>query len=69
MEPAASVGLVPVATAAHVHHQGHLQLDGGGHLVADHGGVFDRSVLEKKDSNKAGAAGQWRNSFMRAPYA
>lgn len=38
-------------------------------LVADHGGVFDRSVLTQKDSNKAGAAGQWRNSFMRAPYA
>lgn len=38
-------------------------------LVADHGGEFDRSVLEQKDSNRAGAAGQWRNSFMRAPYA
>ncbi|HKI75234.1 MAG TPA: FAD-binding oxidoreductase [Pseudomonadales bacterium] len=38
-------------------------------LVADHGGVFDRSVLTQRDSNKAGAAGQWRNSFMHAPYA
>lgn len=37
-------------------------------IVADHGGVFDRSVLKQEDSNKAGAAGQWRNSFMRAPY-
>jgi len=38
-------------------------------LVSDHGGVFDRSVLKQAESNKAGAAGQWRNSFMRAPYA
>lgn len=38
-------------------------------LVADHGGQFDRSVLEQKDSNRAGAAGQWRNAFMQAPYA
>ncbi len=38
-------------------------------LIADHGGMFDRSVLQKKDSNKAGAAGQWRNAFMQAPYA
>ncbi|MEX0941513.1 MAG: FAD-binding oxidoreductase [Pseudomonadales bacterium] len=38
-------------------------------LIADHGGQFDRSVLEQKDSNKAGAAGQWRNAFMQAPYA
>jgi alkyldihydroxyacetonephosphate synthase len=38
-------------------------------LVSDHGGLFDRSVLQKKDSNKEGAAGQWRNAFMQAPYA
>jgi len=38
-------------------------------LVADHGGLFDRSVLDKKDSNREGAAGQWRNAFMQAPYA
>ncbi|MDH5737281.1 MAG: FAD-binding oxidoreductase [Gammaproteobacteria bacterium] len=38
-------------------------------LVADHGGEFDPSVLTQKDSNKAGAAGQWRNAFMQAPYS
>ena len=37
-------------------------------LVADHGGLFDRSVLGKKDSNREGAAGQWRNAFMQAPF-
>jgi alkyldihydroxyacetonephosphate synthase len=38
-------------------------------LVADHGGLFDRNVLASKESNKEGAAGQWRNAFMQAPYA
>ncbi|MCZ6828298.1 MAG: FAD-binding oxidoreductase [Gammaproteobacteria bacterium] len=38
-------------------------------LVADFGGLFDRSVLANKESNKEGAAGQWRNAFMQAPYA
>jgi alkyldihydroxyacetonephosphate synthase len=37
-------------------------------LVADLGGEFDRTVLQKKASNKEGAAGQWRNAFMQAPY-
>lgn len=37
-------------------------------LVADYGGEFDKSVLGKKNSNKEGAAGQWRNAFMQAPY-
>lgn len=37
-------------------------------LVSDHGGTFDKSVLEKKNSNTEGAAGQWRNAFMQAPY-
>ncbi len=37
-------------------------------IVADHGGVFDRDALKAKDSNKAGAAGAWRNAFIRAPY-
>lgn len=38
-------------------------------IVEEHGGKFDRSVLDKKSSNKEGAAGQWRNAFMQAPYA
>jgi alkyldihydroxyacetonephosphate synthase len=38
-------------------------------LVSDHGGIFDRNVLASKESNKEGAAGQWRNAFMQAPYA
>ena len=38
-------------------------------LAGDHGGKFDRAVLQQQDSNKAGAAGQWRNAFMQAPYA
>ncbi|HIG39896.1 MAG: FAD-binding oxidoreductase [bacterium] len=37
-------------------------------LVADLGGHYDREVLKNKGSNKAGAAGQWRNAFMQAPY-
>lgn len=37
-------------------------------LVSDYGGKFDKSVLNKKESNKEGAAGQWRNAFMQAPY-
>jgi len=37
-------------------------------MVADRGGIFDRSVLRKKNSNREGAAGQWRNAFMQAPY-
>lgn len=37
-------------------------------LVSDYGGEFDRSILKKKDSNREGAAGQWRNAFMQAPY-
>jgi alkyldihydroxyacetonephosphate synthase len=38
-------------------------------LVADHGGQFDRAVLQAGDSNREGAAGAWRDAFMRAPYA
>ena len=38
-------------------------------IVSEHGGSFDKSVLEKKSSNTEGAAGQWRNAFMQAPYA
>lgn len=37
-------------------------------LVTDHSGTFDKAVLDKKDSNTAGAAGQWRNAFIQAPY-
>lgn len=38
-------------------------------LVGDYGGEYDKSVLNKKESNREGAAGQWRNAFMQAPYA
>jgi alkyldihydroxyacetonephosphate synthase len=44
-------------------------------LVSDHGGVFDteavaRSLAPKSDSaeHRQGAAGQWRNAFIRMPY-
>lgn len=37
-------------------------------ICADHGGIFDATVLKSKTSNTDGAAGAWRNAFMRAPY-
>jgi len=37
-------------------------------LMADFGGQFNSEVLKKEASNKEGAAGQWRNAFMNAPY-
>jgi alkyldihydroxyacetonephosphate synthase len=37
-------------------------------IVDEFGGVYDRDLLTEKDSNKAGAAGAWRNAFLRAPF-
>ncbi|HET7633261.1 MAG TPA: FAD-binding oxidoreductase [Burkholderiales bacterium] len=37
-------------------------------LCADHGGVNDRQVSDDEDAHRKGAAGQWRNIFLRAPF-
>jgi len=37
-------------------------------ICGDHGGEWDRSALEKPDSHREGAAGAWRNAFLRACY-
>lgn len=44
-------------------------------LVADHGGVFDADAVARSlnpkggaSEHRAGAAGQWRNAFIRMPY-
>jgi alkyldihydroxyacetonephosphate synthase len=37
-------------------------------ICGDHGGEWDRSALEKSDSHRDGAAGAWRNAFLRACY-
>jgi len=44
-------------------------------LVADHGGVFDADAVARSlnpkgaaAEHRAGAAGQWRNAFIRMPY-
>jgi len=42
-------------------------------IVEDHGGVFDQEKAEKSlepesTENREGAAGKWRNSFIRGPY-
>ena len=42
-------------------------------LVTDHGGRYDaeavaRSLSGAKDEHREGAAGTWRNAFLRAPY-
>ena len=42
-------------------------------LVSDHGGRYDqeavdRSMTGEAEGHQAGAAGQWRKSFLRAPY-
>jgi alkyldihydroxyacetonephosphate synthase len=43
-------------------------------LASDHGGVFDaeaaaRSLRGERAEHRQGAAGQWRNAFIRMPYA
>ncbi len=37
-------------------------------ICGDHGGEWDRSELERSDSHREGAAGAWRNAFLRACY-
>ena len=37
-------------------------------ICADHGGEWDRLALEDEDSQRKGAAGNWRNKFLRGPY-
>ena len=37
-------------------------------LVNDHGGEYDKQALESQAGNREGAAGQWRDSFIRMPY-
>lgn len=37
-------------------------------ICRDSGGVPDASALEQKDSHRAGAAGQWRDRFLRGPW-
>jgi alkyldihydroxyacetonephosphate synthase len=37
-------------------------------LVSDHGGEYDKQALESQAGNREGAAGQWRDSFIRMPY-
>jgi len=37
-------------------------------ICGDHGGQWDRSALEKSGSHLEGAAGAWRNAFLRACY-
>jgi alkyldihydroxyacetonephosphate synthase len=37
-------------------------------ICGDHGGQWDREALEGEDSQRKGAAGNWRNKFLRGPY-
>jgi len=37
-------------------------------LVADHGGRYDNTALDDKESHLKDAAGAWRNAFIRMPY-
>jgi alkyldihydroxyacetonephosphate synthase len=37
-------------------------------ICSDHGGDWDRSALAKSGSHREGAAGAWRNAFLRACY-
>jgi alkyldihydroxyacetonephosphate synthase len=37
-------------------------------LCADHGGKWDEEALTKKDAARTGAAGNWRDKFVRGPY-
>ena len=37
-------------------------------LCADHGGEWDRAAPESDGSQHAGAAGEWRDKFIRMPY-
>jgi alkyldihydroxyacetonephosphate synthase len=37
-------------------------------LCTDHGGKYDKDALEKEDAHRSGAAGAWRDKFLRGPY-
>ncbi len=37
-------------------------------ICAGHGGVWDKNALEMEDAQRTGAAGNWRNKFLRGPY-
>src|SRR6516165_7013757 len=37
-------------------------------ICADHGGVADRSEGDDENAHRSGAAGAWRNRFIRAPH-
>jgi len=37
-------------------------------ICSDHGGDWDRDALTEDDSQRRGAAGNWRDKFLRGPY-
>jgi alkyldihydroxyacetonephosphate synthase len=37
-------------------------------ICSDHGGEWDREALSVEDSQRRGAAGNWRDKFLRGPY-
>ncbi len=37
-------------------------------ICGDYGGQWDRDALAAKDSQRRGAAGNWRDKFLRGPY-
>ena len=37
-------------------------------ICAEHGGDWDRTALAQEDSQRRGAAGNWRDKFLRGPY-
>ena len=37
-------------------------------ICSDHGGEWDREALAKEESQRRGAAGNWRDKFLRGPY-
>ena len=37
-------------------------------MCADHGGAWDKQALKQKDAQRSGAAGNWRDKFVRGPY-
>ena len=37
-------------------------------ICGDHGGEWDREALTREDAQRRGAAGNWRDKFLRGPY-
>jgi alkyldihydroxyacetonephosphate synthase len=37
-------------------------------ICGDHGGEWDREALSEEDAQRRGAAGNWRDKFLRGPY-